>query len=317
MIRVVLAALVAVAGTGTGAQAQVGGPREAPPADYAGNQYVDSGGCAFVRAGIGGQVTWIPRLGRDRQPVCGLEPSLSAGAAPAAQPEAPSPTPSAPATAEATVRAAAAPAAAVMAAPAKKRARKAAPTGTRLVRVRTVGKAATYCVEGIDAAQRYLLSDGRRVTQCAEETEGEPVAYLNGLGVPGLTVEPNAPRAADARRAEKADRGDYRVVWSNGKLSPAGQAAKASGRATGSTKASASGHGARYVQVGAYAEPANADRAVAGLKAMGLPVATAREHVGRKPVRTVLAGPFADDAALAAALTTARRNGYADAFARR
>ena len=341
VIRVVSAALMAVAlsGTGAWAQSEVSGPKEVPPADFAGNQYVDSAGCAFVRAGIGGQVTWVPRLGRDRQPVCGLVPTASTGAV-VAQPAVPEPdttpapdasetagtatqTDEAPAATAAPVRTAAAPAAATTkaAAPKKrksaaKRVKKEPPTGTRLVRTRSVGKAATYCADRTGKAQRYLLSDGRRVTQCAEKAEGEPVAYINGLAVPGLNVEHGAPRAADAKRAAKADQGDHRVVWSKGKLSPAGQAALERGKAS---KASApkAARGARYVQIGAYAEPLNADRAIAALKAMGLPVATAREHVGRKPVRTVLAGPFADQSALASALATTRRNGYPDAFPRR
>lgn len=55
------------------------GPAELPPADFAGRQYVDSQGCVFVRAEIDGAVTWAPRLNRDRTPLCGYRPSMSAG----------------------------------------------------------------------------------------------------------------------------------------------------------------------------------------------------------------------------------------------
>lgn len=53
-------------------------PAEFPPASYTGNQYIDSNGCAFIRAGISGVVNWIPRMNRQREQLCGFQPSLSA-----------------------------------------------------------------------------------------------------------------------------------------------------------------------------------------------------------------------------------------------
>lgn len=47
-------------------------PREAPPADFAAAQYIDSAGCAFVRRDGG----WLPRLDGDSQLICGFPPSL-------------------------------------------------------------------------------------------------------------------------------------------------------------------------------------------------------------------------------------------------
>jgi hypothetical protein len=50
-------------------------PVEYPPLSYRGTTYVDSAGCAFVRAGDADTMVWVPQLTIDRRPVCGLPPS--------------------------------------------------------------------------------------------------------------------------------------------------------------------------------------------------------------------------------------------------
>lgn len=77
-----VAVVATLVGGTAGAQAlrDARGPAEFPPASYTANQYVDSRGCVFVRAGIGGATEWVPRVSRTRDQLCGFQPSNVAGA---------------------------------------------------------------------------------------------------------------------------------------------------------------------------------------------------------------------------------------------
>ncbi|APX90279.1 hypothetical protein BV394_11545 [Brevirhabdus pacifica] len=82
-----MVAALALAGMTAGAataQAQTlrnsSGPAERPPASYTGKQFVDSKGCIYVRAGFGGNTTWVPRVDRSRKVVCGARPTAIVGA---------------------------------------------------------------------------------------------------------------------------------------------------------------------------------------------------------------------------------------------
>lgn len=81
-----LACLICV-GLPAGAQTldTAGPPADFPPGSYEGRQFVDSRGCVYIRAGVDGNVTWVPRVNRDREQLCGFEPTF----ADASEPEAP------------------------------------------------------------------------------------------------------------------------------------------------------------------------------------------------------------------------------------
>ena len=68
-----------------GAQSRALIPAEFPPTSFTGNQYVDSNGCAFIRAGMSGAVNWVPRVDRKRSQLCSFKPTFAV-AAPAPEP---------------------------------------------------------------------------------------------------------------------------------------------------------------------------------------------------------------------------------------
>lgn len=71
--------------SGISVQAQTNAvPAEFPPSSFTGSQFVDSEGCAFIRAGVGGAVSWVPRVDRSRNQLCNFQPTFAQ--APAAEP---------------------------------------------------------------------------------------------------------------------------------------------------------------------------------------------------------------------------------------
>ncbi|MGX9854719.1 SPOR domain-containing protein [Limimaricola variabilis] len=439
-ILAVSATALAVAGP---AMAQDRLPAEFPPESYAGNQYVDSEGCAFIRAGIGGMTNWIPRMSRDREPLCGFQPTRIAGAAP---PVLPDPAPAAAPERRAEAVAASAPTT-----------RRAAPSSPRVVAPQPVrseaprltfaafcaGRSgpqpgyvssrtgetidcggavvapgaplrgavtlAAVCADMAATGRRYVLRDTGAPVTCGPQsaTAPAPGSRLAATRMPTAPAAPGAPVAAgqgpvalavtscaetgrsglprrcgpqaqspsgigNAARAAtapaaghaaalafldpQADRlmraaaavtlpdpatppAGYRRAFDDGRHNPlrgvriveragAGQVRAPVTAApvavptalvarVSTSSAPAQAATGRFVQLGTYAEPANAERAAARLRAMGLPVA--QGHVSRNGtrMRVVATGPFADSATLGRALGAVRAAGYTDAFARR
>jgi len=75
--------------------------------------------------------------------------------------------------------------------------------------------------------------------------------------------------------------------------------------------------GHRFVQIGVFGKPANAQNSAARLQAMGLPVRIGSYQKAGKTYGIVLAGPFGNAAQLRAGLATARRAGFSDAYTRK
>jgi len=212
----VAVAIVAVAGTMT-ADAQGARdpyvPAEMPPASFSGEQYVDSTGCAFIRAGFSGQTNWVPRFDRERNPVCGLTPSVGGEPAVAAAPE-PAPTPP-PAPAPERVAVPPAPAQTVPRVAAARIAPRAAPPAHAPQAVRPAAPAyvvsgpLTYCPNYDAIGQQHTRVDGREALRCGPQA----VHPSDGLRTSGDGVwQPHG----GARAIPEG----YRLAWDDDRLNP-------------------------------------------------------------------------------------------------
>ncbi|TMV90497.1 SPOR domain-containing protein [Thioclava sp. BHET1] len=278
-------------------------PAETPPAGFTGRQYVDSKGCAFVRAGLAGATTWVARINRDQSQVCGYKPTLDTAkaATPVVVPD----------VTVATVK---------PVAPSASR-----PKNTSVVAAAPVMPTVTQKAPVAHAPRRV------RVVHHAPGTRARGSVYSNEVSVGGL---------APVRITSEMPEGGWEPAFDDGRLNPFRGPRSAAGTAqmeqswsqsvpmkmiaqprprtvapTGVqvTRAHAGmPTGGRFVQAGSFSAPGNADAARVRLQALGLPVS--RGHSGRFTV--IYAGPFASHAAAIKALPTVRRAGFGDAFVR-
>jgi hypothetical protein len=321
LARVIAFACVSVVSFAAMAVAQTDGPAEQPPASYEGQSYVDSNGCIFLKAGYGGDATWVPRVGQDRKPVCGQTPTKAVSNVTEAAGSDVAPAPKA------------------------------------KVRKRAVGagkpRAAVKigCPISVPVARRYATTDGGSVVLCTATngslTGARSPIYPAGSGVgaalsstryAGVTIPLAQPRGGAMAAAVVSPPKGYERAWKDDRLNPLrgkgtaeGQAAqdkvwtrevparavvaKASVKPAVKTTVAAS-NGGLYVQVGTFGEPSNAAGASARLSALGLPVSKGKFTSSGRLLQVVYAGPFASGAEAQAALRAARGNGFSDAFIR-
>ena len=313
--KLLSAAILAAVCGAVPALADLAGPAELPSPAYQGQQYIDSRGCVFLRAGYGGEVAWVPRLTRDRKQLCGYEPTGGAveAAAPASEPA-----PKAkPAAAEVKAPKATAKTAAKKTAP--KAAAKPAPKATA---GHAAKKPAEYPFMAPPPGYKLAWTDDRLNPNRGKQTvEGflamdEVWTRTTPAELREESTLKRSPVTIIVRHSDgSTSKHEGYVLSSKGgerlvRLKDGGAVPVA--KSTKSAAAEESAAAGRFmVQVGTFGTASNAAGAAGRLKGQGLPVARGKLKGGALIV--VYAGPFASAAEAKQALSAVRDLGFADA----
>jgi hypothetical protein len=278
-----------------------GGPAELPPESFTDAQYVDSTGCVFQRAGLNDEVMWVPRVTKDRKPLCGYAPSV-VPAAPVVEQAvdvvAPQTTPE-PAAAE--IR---------PAAPLPKKTRRKAVAARQPAPLRCAPEAPLLARVPLGSggmAVMCLSGDARMVPQSAILRFENAVPLAPGSGQ--VLV---CPRGAKVVQSVPVLSGGSALLCTAG----TGSLARLSvPKLRAGSKVAPSTEG-RFVQVASFVQPANAERTKAWLTGLGLPVATGRLTRRGQAFGVIFAGPFFQADTANATLSLVRAAGFDDAFLR-
>jgi len=300
-------------------------PAEFPPASYKGKQYVDSKGCVFIRAGIDGNISWIPQVTRARKIVCGAQPTFARAPAPAPKPAAAPPVELtvAPPVAEPVVVAAAPP---------------------RIVPKHVAeGRINTTNVK-VPKGYKRVWEDGRLNPKRAEQTlQGRDEMLLVWTNtVPRRLIDRTSGKDVTAKvplvypylslTEQRRSLGEVKLVKRNGKVmkkiirNRAAKPAKVRKPVYSSrSKPQAAAPkvkvrvpaGARYVQVGVFGNKANAQATAQRIARMGYAARIGSYRKGGKTYMSVQAGPFEGAKPLSRAVAKLRGAGFSDAFARK
>ena len=329
-IKILKAVVVAtlLAGSGVQAQnlAQIGGPANAPPAGFRGQQFVDSRGCLFLRAGYGDGVNWVARVDRNHKPICTMTPTGSAAAQAAVaadmgpdpqavpQGQAAQTQPVQTQTAAPQVQTAVAAQAPIVQTPGKGPSHKvyaAASAGDTTV-PRITMPVVTMQPAQVSTRSHVLPKPPKGWVYAWKDDRLNP---LRGVG----TSEGQAQQDQVWQRTvpmvlvtEAAPQALALTTHATAKPQPLHTAVSTMSAVPDQPQAGAT----LLIQVGCFGEPGNAQGAAARLSGLGLPVSTSTVTRKGKVLQVVYAGPFPSHDAASAGLATLHGAGFSDAFLR-